>query len=72
MIFSRHARDRLRLYAIDAEQAEAIVAAGLVDGSDRHGNPRYAGELPDGRGIRVGVALDNPEVVISLYPRRKP
>lgn len=70
MEFSRHAKRRLRLYEVTQAQAEAIVASGEDDGTDKDGNPRKIG-LVDGRWIRVVVALDDPDTVITLFERRK-
>ncbi|HZV74563.1 MAG TPA: DUF4258 domain-containing protein [Conexibacter sp.] len=69
MEFTRHARQRLKLYGVSREQATAIVAAGSEDGRDANGNPRYQGQV-DGRNVRVIVALDNPSLIITLYVTR--
>jgi hypothetical protein len=66
---SRHAKRRLRLYKLTAEQAEAVVRAGEPDGHDEQGNPRFTGVVGDGR-VRVVVAADRAELIITVYRRR--
>lgn len=69
MEFTRHARQRLKLYRVTREQAAAIVANGQADDRDERGNPRYQADVA-GRRIRVIVALDNPSLIITLYERK--
>lgn len=69
MEFTRHARQRLKLYRVSREEATGIVSGGHDDGHDERGNPRYQAEV-EGRRIRVIVALDNPSLIITLYERK--
>ncbi len=69
MRFTRHARQRLKLYRLTRDQAEAIAAGGVLTGRDARGNPRRTGAV-DARTIVVVIALDNPDLIITLYERR--
>lgn len=69
MRFTRHARQRLKLYRVTRDQAEAIAASGALTGHDARGNPRRTGAV-DARAIVVVIALDNPDLIITLYERR--
>ena len=59
----------MRLYGVSAEQAEAIVASPIARGQDKNGKPRYFGYVGD-QLIRVMVALDEPDLILSVHPRR--
>ncbi len=69
MRFTRHARQRLKLYRVTHDQAEAIAASGTPADPDAKGNPRRTGAV-DARTIVVVIALDNPDLIITLYERR--
>ena len=70
MRFTRHARQRLELYRVTRDQAEAIAASGALRGHDAaSGNPRRTGAV-DARTIVVVMALDNPDLIFTLYERR--
>lgn len=69
MRFTRHARQRLKLYRVTRDRAEAIAASGALTGHDARGNPRRTGAV-DARTIVVVIALDNPDLIITLYERR--
>jgi hypothetical protein len=51
-------------------QVEAIVAGAAAHDRDQAGNPRYVGTIRDDR-VRVVVALDDPDFVITVHRRRK-
>jgi hypothetical protein len=63
MQFTRHAKNRLRLYKLTREQAEAAVASGNRAGTDPDGRPLYTAG-----GVTVVVALDKPNLIVTLYP----
>ena len=69
MRFTRHARQRLKLYRVTREQAEAITASGALSEPDAKGNPRRTGVV-DACTIVVVIALDNPDLIITLYEQR--
>ena len=59
----------MRLFRVTKTQATVIARWGEEDGTDDRGNPFRMGWV-DGRLIRVVIALDNPDLVITLYERR--
>lgn len=64
--FTRHAKNRMRLYKVTREEAEAIVAGAITTGADSCGNLILIGIIEDGRKISIVVALDDPGLVITL------
>jgi hypothetical protein len=62
----------MRLYKVTRRQAEAIVAGPNVAGTDRLGNPVLVGNVEDGREVAIVVALDDPDLVITLMDRSTP
>jgi hypothetical protein len=67
---SRHAKNRLRhLKATVAEVEYAIANPARVD-RDPTGKPQYTGYV---RGVRVRIvlALDEPDFVVTIHKRRK-
>ena len=71
MRLTRHARNRARLYALTHGEIYRVLTGGATLAPDRRGNPRRLGRARDGRQIVVVVALDNPELVITLIDRSK-
>ena len=70
MRFTRHAKNRMRQIGITPAQATVIARWGEPDGFDARGNRRRIGYVGDRR-IRVVVALDDPDVVITLFERTR-
>jgi hypothetical protein len=50
--------------------AEAVIARPVRIGRDDSGKPIYEGAVR-GRVMRVVVALDEPDLIVTIYPRRK-
>jgi hypothetical protein len=69
MRLSRHAKNEMRLYRIDAEDVEATMREPAGRGIDNRGNARLIGETGDGRPILVVVAGDEPDFVITVFLR---
>lgn len=69
MRFSRHAKQRLKLYGVNQVEARRIARWGTKDGVDRDGNPRYVGRV-GGVLIRVVVGSDDPDFVVTVHDRR--
>lgn len=67
MRFSRHAKNRMRLYRVSRAEVAAIVAAGRVGRFDEDERPIFAGESRDGRAIEIVMALDAPNYVITVF-----
>jgi hypothetical protein len=66
--FTRHAKNRMRFHRVTRLEAARIARWGEPDGFDPRGNPRRIGWVGDRR-IRVVIALDEPDVVITLFER---
>lgn len=69
MFFTHHAKNRARLHSVSLLDVERIAEQGKLVGLDDRGNSRLAGWLPDGRRLVVVLALDNPNLVITLFER---
>ena len=69
MRLSRHAKNELRLYRLQAEDVAAALEQPLGRESDERGNARIVGEARDGRRILVIVAGDDPDFVITVFLR---
>jgi Domain of unknown function (DUF4258) len=67
--FGRHARNRMRRRGWTEREVEQVVEAGSVHDHDAAGNPRYLGLIGDDR-VRVVVALDDTDFVITVHRRR--
>ena len=67
MRFSRHAKNRMRLYRVSRAEVAASVAAGRVGRFDEGGKPIFVGKSRDGRVIKVVMALDAPNYVITVF-----
>lgn len=66
--FSRHAKNEMRLYAIQPADVEVVVANPSRIANDGKGNSRLLGLDGDGRAIIVVVAGDDPSFVITTFP----
>jgi hypothetical protein len=69
MRFSRHARNAMRLYRIERVDVDAILALPAETGQDGRGNHFVIGYLGERR-IRVVIAADDPDFVITVHERR--
>jgi hypothetical protein len=68
--FKRHAKNGLRRVKGTAEEAESVVENSFEKDFDEDGNPRYRGFI-NGERCRVVVALDDPNVIITILSRRR-
>jgi hypothetical protein len=66
----RHAKNGLRRVKGTAEEAESVVRNSFENDFDQNGNPRYRGYIA-GQRCRVVVALDDPDLIITIHPRRR-
>ena len=63
LVYSDHARRRMRQRAISEQDIESVVADPDIEHTDENGNPCYVG-YPGGRRLRVVIARgSNPRVV---------
>jgi hypothetical protein len=51
-------------------EAEAVLAAPEFEDADEAGRRRFTGTVR-GRRIRLVIALEDPDLVVSLHERRK-
>jgi hypothetical protein len=68
--FTHHAKNGLRQIKGTTEEAESVVANCFGKDFDLDGNPRYRGFI-GGERCRVVVALDDPDLIISIHRRRR-
>jgi hypothetical protein len=68
--FSHHAKNQLRLYGGTDEEVETVVRSRSGRGIDRRGNPLYRGFI-DGSLMVVVVAADDPNYVITVFPKER-
>lgn len=59
----------MRLYGISVEDVEAVIAAPASREVDERGNARLTAEVAGDRRILVVVAGDDPNFVITVFPR---
>lgn len=69
MRFSRHAKNNARDFGATVADAEHVIQHAIYIDADRDGRPRYTGYI---RGIcvRVVVALDDPDLIVTIHERR--
>jgi hypothetical protein len=68
--FKRHAKNGLRWVKGSAAEAESVVRNSSEKDFDEDGNPRYRGFI-NGTRCRVVVALDDPDLIITIHRRRR-
>jgi hypothetical protein len=69
MHFSRHAKNEARRLRVSVTDAEDVIAAAVRIDFDEKGRPRYTGYAKGVR-VRVVVALDEPELIVTIHERR--
>ncbi|HMI82384.1 MAG TPA: hypothetical protein VK480_11395 [Solirubrobacterales bacterium] len=69
MEFTKHAKNRLRLYKLSCADAEFIVANPLQKERGQDGKWQYLGQI-EGKWIRVIVPDDDLNLIVSVHPRR--
>jgi hypothetical protein len=69
MRLSRHAKNQARKYGIPESEIRRIVVFGYPVDHDSDGRPRYLGEV-HGLWVRVVVAVDAPDLIVTIHPRR--
>jgi hypothetical protein len=66
MRFSRHAKNKMRLYGITQAEVSEIISPANRAGVDRDGNLLYMGKIRDLSMCGV-LALDDLDTVITVY-----
>ena len=69
MQLTRHAKNQARWIGLTRFEIEQVIAEPIHIDRDEKGRPRYLGEV-EGERIRVVVALDDPDVIVTVHPRR--
>jgi hypothetical protein len=67
---TRHAKNQLRWIGLTGVEVEWVVAHPISEDRDRQGRPRYLGEV-EGKRVRVVIAFDDPDLVVTVHPRRR-
>lgn len=71
MEIGRHTKRRMRLCHLTPADLAAAITNPIRVSRDRDGNPACWGPHQTHRYVRVVVAADNPDFIISAHPRRK-
>lgn len=64
--YSKHAKYQMRERLITEEEVEACLERHDTRYTDKKGNLIFKAELASGRGIKVIVAKDNPQFIITV------
>jgi hypothetical protein len=67
--FSRHAKNKAREMGASVADAEHLIVHPVYRDTDPQGRPRYTG-LIRGLRVRVVVALDDPDLIVTIHERR--
>jgi mRNA-degrading endonuclease RelE of RelBE toxin-antitoxin system len=70
MRLTRHAKNYLRRLGASVEDVERVIREPLHFDLDRKGKPRYTGRIQGVR-VRVVVALDEPDLIVTIHDRRR-
>jgi mRNA-degrading endonuclease RelE of RelBE toxin-antitoxin system len=70
MRLTRHAKNYLRRLGASVEDVEQMIEEPIHFDRDRRGKPRYTGQIRGVR-VRVVVALDEPDLVVTIHDRRR-
>jgi len=68
--FTRHAKNGARQLRLTIADAEKVVGEPIRMEMDEAGKPKYYGKV-SGIAVCVVVALDDPDLIVTIYPRRK-
>jgi hypothetical protein len=68
--FTHHAKNKLRKIKGSVQEAESVAANQFEKDLDQDGNPRYRGFI-NGKRCVVVVALDEPDVIITVFERER-
>jgi hypothetical protein len=68
--FTHHARNKLRQYNATQWEAESVVRNPSGKSFGRSGKPRYLGFI-GGKLVWVVVAIDEPDLIVTIFPRER-
>jgi hypothetical protein len=66
---TRHAKNYLRHVGATLHDAERVIEEPTYVDQGADGKPRYTGEIRGVR-VRVVVALDEPDLIVTIHDRR--
>ena len=66
---TRHAKNYLRNTPATLDDVERVIEKPSLVDRDEDGRPRYTGEVRGVR-VRVVVALDEPDLIVTIHDRR--
>jgi hypothetical protein len=69
MRYTRHAKNQARRLRMSDADVERVIARPMYADTDEDGKPRFVGEVHGVR-VRVVLALDEPDLVVTIHPRR--
>jgi hypothetical protein len=70
MRFTRHARNEMRLYKLTEADAKRVLANPIAIQIDPDGRRMYVG-MAGGRRVRLILAGDDPELVVTFHERNR-
>jgi hypothetical protein len=70
MYLTRHAKNKARGLGVSLADAERVIERAEWVDFDEEGLPRYTGYVGELR-VRVVVALDDPELIVTIHKRGK-
>jgi hypothetical protein len=68
--YTRHAKNGARWLGVTEADVKHVLTNACVVDTDEDGNPRFTGWVK-GKRIRIVLALDQPELIVTIHPRRK-
>jgi hypothetical protein len=68
LTYSRHSKNRMRWMGLTPGAVEQVLATPESTDQDADGRPRYTGTVR-GQRVRVVVALDDPNFVVTVHER---
>lgn len=71
MEFTRHARNRMRHLGITEHDIERIITEPAISDTDPDGRPRHIGHAANGTRVRVVLAADTPNLVVTVHESRR-
>jgi hypothetical protein len=70
MRYTRHAKNGARWLGITDVDVEHVLLNACEVDADEDGNPRFTGWVREER-VRIVLALDQPDLIVTIHPRRK-
>lgn len=68
--FTHHAKNGMRRVGLSEVEVESLVRGNMPYDHDQSGRPRYV-VIAKGVQVRIVLAVDKPNLVVTLHERRK-